>query len=196
MWLSWSEACLATQSPELGPIALKWMLVFVVEILDRKNIPSEVNLKFGSVTIYSIFSELVTNHTFPSASLFLMDVPAPSSLFLLVYCFSLLSGIKKKLSTHFQMLPICMFSLTLLLSWELKGSATAVPSKNNSKSQSVTAQSDHLNYEWLSVLIHLYISSSVLCPSKFRLSQRLLVNFQHSHWFLTTGKGRDQHSLI
>lgn len=87
------------QSPEAGPIALKWMLV-CVEILDRKNILSEVNLKFGSVTIYSIFSEFVTNDTFPSASLFLMDVPVLSLLFLLVYFFPLLSGIKRKLSTY------------------------------------------------------------------------------------------------
>lgn len=127
------------QSPEPGPIALKWMPVFVVEILDRKNIPSEVNLKFGSVTIYSIFSELVTNHTFPSVSLFLMDVPVPSSLFLLVYFFSLLSGVKRKLSTYFQMLPICMFSLTLLLSWELKGLLQLSPHKTTREAQSVTA---------------------------------------------------------
>lgn len=75
------------------------MLVFV-EILDRKNILSEVNMKFGSVTIYSIFSEFVTNHTFPSASLFLLDVPVLSLLFLLVYFFPLLSGIKRKHSTY------------------------------------------------------------------------------------------------
>lgn len=82
------------------------MLVFVVEILDRKNIPNEFNLKFGSAIIYSIFSELVTNHTFPSPSLFLMDVPSPSLLFLLVYFFPLLSGVKRKLCTYFQMLHL------------------------------------------------------------------------------------------
>lgn len=94
------------QSPEPDPTALKWILVFAMEILDRKNIPSEVNLKFGSVTIYYFFSELGTNHTFPAASLFLMDVPAPSLLFLLVYFFPLLFGVKRKLSTYFQMLHL------------------------------------------------------------------------------------------
>lgn len=89
-----------------APPALKWILVFAAEILDRKNIPGEVNLKFGSVTIYSIFSELGTNHIFPAASLFLMDVPTPSSLFLLVYFFPLLLGVKRKLSTYFQMLHL------------------------------------------------------------------------------------------
>lgn len=85
---------------------MKWILVFAAEILDRKNIPSEVNLKFGSVTIYSIFSERGTNHIFPAASLFLMDVPTPSLLFLLVYFFPLLLGVKRKLSTYFQMLHL------------------------------------------------------------------------------------------
>lgn len=94
------------QSPEPDPTALKWILVFAMEILDRKNIPSEVNLKFGSVTIYYFFSELGTNHTFLAASLFLMDVPAPSLLFLLVYFFPLLFGVKRKLSTYFQMLHL------------------------------------------------------------------------------------------
>lgn len=94
------------QSPEPDPTALKWILVFAMEILDRKNIPSEVNLKFGSVTIYYFFSELGTNHTFLAASLFSMDVPAPSLLFLLVYFFPLLFGVKRKLSTYFQMLHL------------------------------------------------------------------------------------------
>lgn len=94
------------QSPEPDPTALKWILVFAMEILDRKNIPSEVNLKFGSVTIYYFFSEFGTNHTFLAASLFLMDVPAPSLLFLLVYFFPLLFGVKRKLPTYFQMLHL------------------------------------------------------------------------------------------
>lgn len=35
-----------------------------------------------------------------------MDVPSPSLLFLLVYFFPLLSGVKRKLSTYFQMLHL------------------------------------------------------------------------------------------
>lgn len=126
------------QSPEPDPTALKWILVFAMEILDRKNIPSEVNLKFGSVTIYYFFSELGTNHTFLATSLFSMDVPAPSLLFLLVYFFPLLLGLKGN-SPLTSRCSICMFNLTLLFSWELKGADTVVPQKTNRKPQSMTA---------------------------------------------------------